>query len=92
MHSFPSLYNENTVISKEYTGPLDFDITKLPIYRSDTISVHKYEFYYTFNFSNPTNSPHKFHCITALTEYPQSYFSYLDSSVRFSWLTMKQKR
>ena len=27
MHSFPSLYNENTVISKEYTGPLDFDIT-----------------------------------------------------------------
>ena len=28
MHSFSSLYNENTVISKEYTGPLDFDITK----------------------------------------------------------------
>ena len=27
MHSFPSLYNENTVISKEYTGPLYFDIT-----------------------------------------------------------------
>ena len=27
MHSFISLYNENTVISKEYTGPLDFDIT-----------------------------------------------------------------
>ena len=27
MHSFPSLYNENTVISREYTGPLDFDIT-----------------------------------------------------------------
>ena len=27
MHSFSSLYNENTVISKEYTGPLDFDIT-----------------------------------------------------------------
>ena len=23
MHSFSSLYNENTVISKEYTGPLD---------------------------------------------------------------------
>ena len=27
MHSFSSLYNENKVISKEYTGPLDFDIT-----------------------------------------------------------------
>ena len=27
MHSFSFLYNENTVISKEYTGPLDFDIT-----------------------------------------------------------------
>ena len=27
MHSFSSAYNENTVISKEYTGPLDFDIT-----------------------------------------------------------------
>ena len=27
MHSFSSLYNENTVISKGYTGPLDFDIT-----------------------------------------------------------------
>ena len=27
MHSFSSLYNENTVISKEHTGPLDFDIT-----------------------------------------------------------------
>ena len=27
MHSFSSLYNENTVISKEYTDPLDFDIT-----------------------------------------------------------------
>ena len=27
MHSFSSLHNENTVISKEYTGPLDFDIT-----------------------------------------------------------------
>ena len=27
MHSFSSLYNENTVISKEYPGPLDFDIT-----------------------------------------------------------------
>ena len=27
MHSFLSLYNENTVISKEYTGPLDFDVT-----------------------------------------------------------------
>ena len=27
MHSFSSLYNENTVISKEYTGPLDFDLT-----------------------------------------------------------------
>ena len=27
MHSFLSLYNENTVISKEYPGPLDFDIT-----------------------------------------------------------------
>ena len=26
MHSFSSLYNENTVISKEYTGPLDFDL------------------------------------------------------------------
>ena len=27
MHSFSSLYNENTVISKEYPGPFDFDIT-----------------------------------------------------------------
>ena len=27
MHSFSFLYNENTVISEEYTGPLDFDIT-----------------------------------------------------------------
>ena len=27
MHLFLSLYNENTVISKGYTGPLDFDIT-----------------------------------------------------------------
>ena len=27
MHSFSSNYNENTAISKEYTGPLDFDIT-----------------------------------------------------------------
>ena len=27
MHLFLSPYNENTVISKEYTGPLDFDIT-----------------------------------------------------------------
>ena len=27
MHSFSSLYNENTVISKEYTGPLGFDTT-----------------------------------------------------------------
>ena len=27
MHLFLSPYNENTVILKEYTGPLDFDIT-----------------------------------------------------------------
>ena len=27
MHSFSCANNENTVISKEYTGPLDFDIT-----------------------------------------------------------------
>ena len=27
MHSFLSPYNDNTVKSKEYTGPLDFDIT-----------------------------------------------------------------
>ena len=27
MHLFLSAYNENTVISKEYTDPLDFDIT-----------------------------------------------------------------
>ena len=27
MHSFSSLYNENTVISEEYTVPFDFDIT-----------------------------------------------------------------
>ena len=27
MHLFLSAYNENTVISKEYTGPLDFGIT-----------------------------------------------------------------
>ena len=26
MHSFLFLYNENTVISKEYPGSLDFDI------------------------------------------------------------------
>ena len=27
MHSVSFLYDENTVISKEYPGPLDFDIT-----------------------------------------------------------------
>ena len=27
MHVFSSVYNEYTVISKEYTGPLDFDVT-----------------------------------------------------------------
>ena len=27
MHSFSSAYNENTLISKENPGPLDFDIT-----------------------------------------------------------------
>ena len=27
MHSFSFPYNENTVISREYPGPLDFDIT-----------------------------------------------------------------
>ena len=27
MHVFSSAYNEYTVISKEYIGPLDFDIT-----------------------------------------------------------------
>ena len=27
MHSFSFLYNENTVIAKEYPGPLGFDIT-----------------------------------------------------------------
>ena len=27
MHVFSSAYNEYTVISKENTGPLDFDIT-----------------------------------------------------------------
>ena len=35
MHSFSSLYNENTVILREYTGPLDFDITGV-----DCISVN----------------------------------------------------
>ena len=40
MHSFLSLYNENTVISKEYTGPLDFDITGVDcIHRYNRISV-----------------------------------------------------
>ena len=35
MHSFSSLYNENTVKSKEYPGPLDFDITRVDcIYKS----------------------------------------------------------
>ena len=28
MHVFSSAYNEYTVISKEYIGPLDFDITE----------------------------------------------------------------
>ena len=27
MHLFLSPYNQNTVISMEYTGPLDFEIT-----------------------------------------------------------------
>ena len=29
---FSFAYNEYTVISKEYTGPLDFDITGVDIY------------------------------------------------------------
>ena len=29
---FSSAYNEYTVISKEYTGPLDFDITGVVLY------------------------------------------------------------
>ena len=37
MHSFSSLYNENTVISKEYPGPLYFDITGV-----DCISLQMY--------------------------------------------------
>ena len=28
---FSSAYNEYTVISKEYTGPLDFDIRELTV-------------------------------------------------------------
>ena len=35
---FSSAYNEYTVISKEYTGPLDFDITGVEC-NSQTISV-----------------------------------------------------
>ena len=34
---FSSAYNEYTVISKEYTGPLDFDITGV-----DCIYVYMY--------------------------------------------------
>ena len=37
MDLFLSPYNENTVISKEYTGPLDLDITVV-----DCISIIKY--------------------------------------------------
>ena len=33
MHVFSSAYNEYTVISKEYIGPLDFDITELTVYQ-----------------------------------------------------------
>ena len=32
MHSFLSPYNENTVISEEYPGRLDLDITGVDIY------------------------------------------------------------
>ena len=39
MHSFQSLYNENTVISEEYTGPLDFDIAGVDCIAKD---IHSY--------------------------------------------------
>ena len=34
------LYNENTVISKEYTGPLDFDITGVDCIRKLLINAY----------------------------------------------------
>ena len=39
MHLFSSAYNEYTVISKEYTGPLDFDITGVDcmLFRGESI-------------------------------------------------------
>ena len=47
LNAFSSAYNEYTVISKEYTGPLDFDITGVDcsIYSSintDKTQLNKY--------------------------------------------------
>ena len=41
MHSFSSLYNENTVISKEYPGPLDFDITEVDCIHTPNFSFQQ---------------------------------------------------
>ena len=42
---FSSAYNEYTVISKEYTGPLDFDITGV-----DCIYIYIYIYIYIIPF------------------------------------------
>ena len=44
---FSSAYNEYTVISKEYTGPLDFDITGVYCM---CICVHMYIYIYVYMF------------------------------------------
>ena len=46
---FSSAYNEYTVISKEYTGPLDFDITGVycsyfRLYVLTALTLHKITF------------------------------------------------
>ena len=43
---FSSAYNEYTVISKEYTGPFDFDITGVGCILS--LNCYKYLFIYLF--------------------------------------------
>ena len=40
---FSSAYNEYTVISKEYTGPLDFDITGVDCSRKLQLIQFNYE-------------------------------------------------
>ena len=52
MHSFSSLYNENTVISKEYPGPFDFDITGV-----DCIFKSKYVYVQTLTGMADNSSP-----------------------------------